>query len=186
MATAPEVEVVTTPNVAGGPGGGHGLIVAGIAALALIMLSRSGVLAQVVPGVSIHGVITAIAYHGTPVGACGAVTAQVDLFNETDHTNTYTLFGDVIPHGQPTTDVVGHFWSSLSGIGTHTPYRGISVTIPAFHSATVTVQAGPFAKPGTYDVQWRLQVSGQTITTRQDMARISTSFSTAQTKCQMV
>lgn len=188
MAIAPEVEVVTTPN-AGGSGGQQWivpvLLIGGIA-LGVYAAEKSGYLQKILPGVSLHGIISGTAYSAMPVKACGIVAANVTIFNDTDATKTYTLYGDILPQGQTTAgSAAGHFWSSLTGISAHTPYKGVAVTVPAVSSKTVSLQAGRFNTPGPYNVLWILQVGGTTVTTRVDTQAVTTAFSGSQ-KCQLL
>lgn len=185
----PEIEIVAEPNRR--PSGGHpmeGLLVLGILGVGGWFLLKSGTLGTTLPGVSAHGILTT-RYAGTPVStACGTVTATVGIVNDTLSPLTGTLKGVLVPAGQSASAVVGHFWQSLSGIGSTTAYHGVTgIAVPSFHEVRYTLTAGHFDLPHmTYTVIWTLtNASGQTLVTKTDTNAIRTTFA-SKGSCQLV
>ncbi len=181
MTSYPEIEVVAEPNRR--PSGGHpmeGLLVIGAVLVGGYFLVKSGTLGTTFGGVSTHGILTT-SYSGATVSqSCGTVSASVGVVNDTLSTLTGTLKGYLVPAGQTSTaSVNGHFWQSLSGIGSTTAYHGVSVSVPSFHEVRYALQAGHFDEGGrTYSVIWQLtNSSGTTLVTKTDANVIKTTFS---------
>ena len=188
-ASYPEVEIVAEPNRR--PPGGtpmEGLLVIGAVLVGGYFLVKSGTLGTTFGGVSTHGILTTTYSGSTVRQSCGTVTASVGVVNDTLSTLTGTLKGYLVPAGQTSTaSVDGHFWQSLTGIGSTTAYHGVSVSVPSFHEVRYTLTAGHFDVGGqTYSVIWQLtNSSGHTLVTKTDANVIQTTFS-GQGSCTLV
>lgn len=115
-------------------------------------------------------------------GPCDKVTCDVTLVNDTVNDYDVTLYGYLIPAGQPETpsSAVGHFWpNNAVGITPGQKYNGIypgKVTAKS-RLTTSNVSSGPMQIPNEkFGVLWQVYLTGESSYTseRFDKLRIDT------------
>ncbi len=184
MAQAPEVEVVTTPNVqaGGGDGGALGLVLVGLGSYLLVREASAGGL---LGSLGIHlpeGGIAGVTYAGTAPTPGAQVAARVQVHNPTLLSKTYTVYGYIVPVAQATpAAAVGHFWPDYAaGVTPNTAYRGGTLTVGPLGTAMIDLYSAPWGVTGQYSVIWQLWLPGGTapVATRTD-AGVITSAATS-------